>query len=98
MKNFYVTYAFEDNEARKNFYGEVKAAGIVGASRAEEGCFRYEFYYPADSENKIFLLEQWKDMEVHGKHKETPHYAVLSELKEKYNVTADILVEDAADK
>lgn len=43
MKNFYVTYAFEDNEARKNFYGEVKAAGIVGASRAEEGCFRYEF-------------------------------------------------------
>ena len=53
MKNFYVTYAFEDNEARKNFYGEVKAAGIVGASRAEEGCFRYEFYYPADSENKI---------------------------------------------
>lgn len=94
MTNFYVTYTFKDKEARDAFYGEVKDNGVAEASREESGCIRYEYYYHADCDNKIFLWEQWESREAQAEHKTLPHFAVLTALKDKYEVEAEILVED----
>lgn len=94
MTNYYVTYIVKDMETRNAFYNEVQENGIVEASRAEEGCIRYNYYYLADCDNKIFLWEQWESRNAQAEHTKTPHFAVLTAIKEKYEVEAEILVED----
>ena len=42
MTNYYVTYTFKNKDTRNAFYEEVKASGVAEASRAEDGCIRYE--------------------------------------------------------
>ncbi|MDO4545938.1 MAG: antibiotic biosynthesis monooxygenase, partial [Bacillota bacterium] len=69
---------------------------IADKSRAEDGCIRYEYFYPADSENQIFLWEQWESREAQKVHTRQPHFAELSQLKEKYGIETEILVEDQA--
>ncbi len=94
MTNYYVTYTFKNKDTRNAFYEEVKANGVAEASRNEEGCIRYEYYYHADCDNKIFLWEQWESRDAQALHMKTPHFAVLTGIKEKYEVEAEILVED----
>lgn len=94
MTNYYVTYTLKNKEDRDNYYREVRENGIIDKSRAEDGCIRYEYYYPAESETEMFLWEQWESRAAQKKHTQQPHFAVLGKLKEKYGVTADILVED----
>ncbi|MBR2619600.1 MAG: antibiotic biosynthesis monooxygenase [Firmicutes bacterium] len=94
MTNYYVTYIFKNKDTRNAFYEEVKASGVAEASREEDGCIRYEYYYHADSDNKIFLWEQWESREAQALHMTMPHFAVLTGIKEKYEVEAEILIED----
>lgn len=94
MTNYYVTYNLDSQEARDGYFKEVKEKGIIEKSRAEEGCIRYAYFYPADSDTDLFLWEQWESREAQKKHTQQPHFAELGKLKEKYNVAADILVED----
>ena len=94
MTNFYVTYILDSREDRDAFYGEVSASGVIEASRKEEGCIRYSYYYPADSENQIFLWEQWESREAQKRHTQQPHFKQLSELKEKYHMETEIQIED----
>ena len=94
MTNYYVTYTLKTKEDRDNYYREVRENGIIDKSRAEDGCIRYEYYYPAESETEMFLWEQLESREAQKKHTQQPHFEVLGKLKEKYGVDADILVED----
>ncbi len=95
MTNFYVTYTLKDKAARDAFYGEVKACGVIEKSLAEAGCIRYAYYYPADSENRMFLWEQWESRAMQKAHTEQPHFKQLGEIKEKYPMETEILIEDA---
>ena len=94
MTNYYFTYRLESQAARDGYFKEVKEKGIIEKSRAEEGCIRYAYYYPADSDTDLFLWEQWESRDAQKKHTQQPHFAVLGTLKEKYNVEAEIVVED----
>lgn len=94
MTNFYVTYTFADKETRDKFFEEVKACGAIEKSNEEEGCIRYEYYYPAASDRQMFLWEQW-ETRVHQKHHlETAHYKEFNAIKIKYDTEVDILIED----
>ena len=94
MTNFYVTYKLADRHEREAFYGEVKKCGAAEKTRKEDGCIRYDFFFPADSDDEIFLWEQWETREHQAEHCKTAHFAQLGELKKKYGVTADIQIED----
>ncbi|MGC2873639.1 putative quinol monooxygenase [Ihubacter sp. rT4E-8] len=94
MTNFYVTYTLECREERDAFFDEVKASGVIEASRAEEGCIRYSYYYPADAENQIFLWEQWESRDAQQRHTQQPHFKKLGRLKEKYRMETEIQIED----
>ena len=94
MTNFYVTYKLASKKDRDDFFNEVKANGIIEKSVVEDGCIRYAYFYPADSETDLFLWEQWENRDAQAKHKQQPHFEKLGLLKAKYSVEADILVED----
>lgn len=94
MTNFYVTYTLPDKESREAYYREVCEKGIVEKSRAEEGCIRYSYFYPCDSDNTLFLWEQWESREAQAKHTTQPHFAELGELKAKYGAQTEIIAED----
>lgn len=88
MKNFYITYTFKSKQDRDNFLKEVKIPAEI--TRKEKGCVRYDYFYPVDSDNALFLWEQWetgKDQEVHT---EQPHFVTIVELKEKYSAETEI--------
>lgn len=94
MTNFYVTYTMPDQAARDGYLREAAEAGIPDKSRAEDGCIRYEYFYPVDSPNQLFLWEQWESREHQKAHCETEHFAALGKLKEKYGAETKILIED----
>lgn len=92
MKNFYVTYTFDTIEKRDGFLREVSEDARI--SRAEAGCIRYDYFYPVDHDDKLFLWEQWENAECQQKHCTMPHFAHIGELKEKYGARTEIMTED----
>lgn len=69
---------------RTTFYEEVKKARIPELSRLEEGNLRYEYYFPIEDENKILLIEIWKNQMALELHKEMEHFKKLQTIKQKY--------------
>lgn len=96
MTNFYVTYTMPDKASRDGYLREANEQGIPQKSRAEEGCIRYDYYYPVDSDNTLFLWEQWESRQHQAVHCETEHFKALGKLKEKYGAETEILIEDRA--
>jgi len=76
--------------ARPEFYQKYRDNNISEMSQSEEGNLEYEIYFPQHSDDDICLLEKWKDLESQQKHRETLHYAILSELKAKYVTKVEI--------
>ena len=97
MTNFYVTYTMPTKEDRDGYLREIQLMGIDEISRSEIGCVRYDYFYPAGTDTKLFLWEQWESKEHQAAHCQTEHFAKLGKLKEKYNVTAEIKIEEAAE-
>lgn len=66
---------------RDAFLSEIKAAGIVEASRKEAGNGRYEYFYPVNDPNQLVLLEVWNTAEDLKNHAGTEHYKALLSIK-----------------
>lgn len=86
MFTIFVTYVAKDKATAEAFYKEVKEAGIIDASRAEEENISYDYYFPADVENELFLLERWKDQNAHKYHSSLDHFIKLGEIKNHYGI------------
>ena len=95
MTNFYVTYKLADRHEREAFYGEVKKCGAAEKTRKEDGCIRYDFFFPADYDDEIFLWEQWESREAQKVHLQQPHYLEFAAIKGRYGVDTQIIAEDA---
>ena len=92
MKNFYVTYKFKNAKDRSEFLREVKPYAQI--SRQEEGCVRYDYYYPAESDLELMLWEQWETAGCQEEHMRSPHFAKIGELKEKYEAETELMTEE----
>lgn len=69
---------------RDAFLAEVKRLGIAEASRCEVGCYRYDWYLPAGGQDEIYLQELWTGAFAQAAHRQTPQYAALRQLKQRY--------------
>lgn len=90
MYRINVIYTAGDRESIRGFYEEVRAAGIADATRGEEGNLCYAYYFSADRENELLLMEKWEDRESQQKHDRQPHMAELGRIKEKYGIKTSI--------
>ena len=72
----YVVYTAKPG-CRETFVRQIVMEGI-------EGCIRYDYYFSAQQEDKILLVEQWQTQAHQRIHLQQPHMARLRELKEQY--------------
>lgn len=86
MFHLHVFYSADDNDTLCQFYKAVKEAGIIEATHEEEGNIRYEYYFSADRDNEILIVEQWKDRASQEYHDTLPHLDELGKIKEKYRI------------
>ena len=56
---------------------ELRAAllAIVGPSRAEDGCLRYDLHVDREDPDVLAFYEVWASPEAHQAHDRTPHIA-----------------------
>ena len=79
----YVRYQAKDG-CREAFVREIVEAGILTLIREEPGCLAYDYYFSAQDENEVLLIERWESAAHQRVHMEQPHMARLREIKEAY--------------
>ncbi|MGL6200567.1 MAG: putative quinol monooxygenase [Lachnospiraceae bacterium] len=78
-------------DLRAQFISEVLEANILSLSREEPQNIYYDMYIPVDSDTSIHLVELWPSEEAIDFHKKSKHYEILTALKAKYDIKAEIL-------
>ena len=89
MYTIYVVFKCLDGK-REAFVERVKAEGIVDAVRAEDGCYRYDYYYSEKDPNELLLIEEWQSQHHQQVHIDQPHMARLREIKEDYIISTTL--------
>ena len=62
----YVAYTAKPG-CRETFVRQIVMEGIADTIRREEGCIRYDYYFSAQQEDEILLVEQWQT-QAHQRH------------------------------
>lgn len=79
----YVKYTAKPG-CREQFVREIVRRGILTAIRNEEGCLAYDYYFSAQDENVVLLIEKWTSAAHQRVHMTQPHMAELMELKAQF--------------
>jgi len=53
---------------------EAELRAMVGPTRKEDGCVRYDLYRSVDTPGALLLHEVWASREAHTAHTYTPHF------------------------
>ena len=75
-----------ENGSAKAFAKEMTESGTVSKIRAEEGNERYEYFYPAEDDENVLLIDKWNSQEAIDIHHHSPMMAEIAALREKYNL------------
>lgn len=78
-------------DLRDEFFENILTQGLDEMSRKEVGNLCYDYYYSADNDDILFLVEHWQDEEAFTFHTQTPHFKMLQELKEEYVIKTDMV-------
>ena len=87
MIHIHAFYRADNSEMLHKFY---EAAGVIEASRNDAGNVKYDYYFSAERENEILLVEKWETREHLQAHCTMPQMATLAKLKEKYNIQTEL--------
>lgn len=79
----HVTYTMKPGQ-KENYLAAIAEAGIDKASREEVGNICYDYFYAAQKEDTILLIEQWDNEDVLELHKTMPHFKQLAAIKDQY--------------
>ena len=79
----YVRYTAKPG-CRESFVRDIVEEGILTQIRQEDGCLAYDYYFSAQEENVVLLIEQWETEEHQRVHMQQPHMTRLRELKAQY--------------
>ena len=80
-----IYYTGENGNARK-FVNEMITSEIVDRIRQEEGNLKYEYFFPADDNSTVLLIDQWKDEEALNIHHKSKMMKEIAELRDKYKL------------
>ena len=78
-------YTGKDGSARA-FAKEMEESGTASRIRAEEGNLRYEYFYPANDDETVLLIDKWKDQKSLDAHHASPMMKEIAALREKYDL------------
>ena len=80
-----IYYTGKDGNARR-FAKEMISSGTVDKIRAENGNYRYEYFYPIDDQETVLLIDSWRDQEAIDAHHASPMMDSIANLREKYDL------------
>ena len=69
---------------RGKFLAKLISEKIDAASRVEDGNIRYDYFFPVEGNDELFLVEKWRDEAAFAAHAAAPHFNKLKELKPVY--------------
>ena len=78
----YVVYHAKPG-GRELFVRTLVEQGVLTAIRSEPGCLAYDYYFSAQDENELLLIERWQSAEHQRVHMQQPHMARLKAIKEQ---------------
>ncbi len=78
-------YTGKDGSARR-FAQEMVESGLADAVRAEEGCLRYEYFFPMGDPETVLLIDRWRDQAALDFHHKSPMMAQIARLRDKYRL------------
>ncbi len=79
----HITYKTKPG-CKQLFVDAVSQSGILSLIRQEKGCRHYQYYYPADQDDTILLVEEWESVAHQKEHMAQPHMVDLMRFKEMY--------------
>ena len=74
------------NGSARAFAREMTESGVVDRVRAEEGCERYEYFFPMEDEETVLLIDRWKSQAALDAHHKTEMMKEIATLREKYGL------------
>ena len=83
MLTMIVTYRCKETK-RSDFYHALCELGMRDISLSEAGCLQYDYYFAAENETDLLLVEQWEDRPAQTAHCQTGTFAKLQALKPLY--------------
>ena len=86
----HVTYHLKNAGAGRAFCAALEEGEILSHTRLEDGCETYRLFYPADTEDQVFLLEIWQSEERMSAHRQTPQFRRLQEIKGQYVADTEV--------
>lgn len=78
----YVRYQTKPG-CREKFVRQLVEEGILTLIRQEDGCLAYDYYFSAQDENELLLIERWQSAEHQRVHMQQSHMARLKAIKEQ---------------
>lgn len=90
MFSINVTYKAKDKDTLRRFYDDLTAEKIEEVTRTEDGCLLYEFYFSAERDNELLLVEKWVDRASQERHDMKSHMQKLTEIKERLGIETSI--------
>ena len=83
MPVFHVTFKCKPG-MRETFLKKLTEEGIVAACRGEAGNLGYSYYFSAENDCDLLLIEKWQDLAALAAHARQPHMARMDEIKGEY--------------
>ena len=83
LMNLY--YTGTDGGARA-FVQEMEDSGTANLIRAEAGNERYAYFFPADDQETVLLIDIWEDQAALDRHHASPMMEMVAKLREKYGL------------
>ena len=92
IRSLFASYVKEISSISRALKSDLKVSrvrealeeGILTQIRQEDGCLAYDYYFSAQDENEVLLIERWESAAHQRVHMEQPHMARLREIKDKY--------------
>jgi quinol monooxygenase YgiN len=89
MYRIYVKFECHEGK-REAFVRAVQEKGILSAIRAEDGCHQYDYYFSAEKETELLLIEAWETKDHQAVHMTQPHMEELRALNAEHIRSASL--------
>ena len=89
MYTIYVSFTCYP-EKREAFVERVRKEGILDAVLAEDGCYRYDYYFSEKDPNELLLIEALESKDHQQVHIAQPHMAQLRTFNKEYIQSAKL--------
>jgi hypothetical protein len=78
------------NSAAREFVREMISGGTVDEIRSEKGNLRYEYFFSAEDEETVLLVDAWQNQSALDFHHDSPAMKKIASLREKFGLTMKV--------